>query len=328
MGVIRVVVHCTMLLLQLLLCTILTILSYSRTLLWQDEFQFLDQTKWVHLVTTYPQDNFHYTRDNRANSWVANGHLHLMPTLTADQYGEEFLFSGELDLFEEDTEHPCNIWYDKEELCYCRAGEDIVKPIQLARLETRGKFSFRFGRVEVRAKLPLANWLRPAIWLVSENNSYGAFPASGELDLMEASGNKEYYCGATSRGVDTVQTNLHFGPHGLDHHWSNYTLKTNKTMTYAEDFHVWEIDWTHDHLAYMIDGEEVYRLTAPGPPGGLWDLAGFEGDNIYAGGGPMAPFDRKFHFILSFGSGGWPFYDYCDPPAPWSRDSKTPRKQF
>ena len=186
----------------------------------------------------------------------------------------------------------------------------------------------RFGRVEVRAKLPLAAWLRPAIWLVSEHDHYGRFPASGEMDLMESSGNKDYHCGIISRGVDTVQTNLHFGPPGLDHHWSNFTLKSNKSVTYADDFHTWVIDWAEDHLAYSIDGEEIYHLTAPGPPGGLFEYAGFEGENIYAGGGPMAPFDKEFHFILSFGSGGWPFYDHCEPPAPWSSTSKSPRKEF
>ena len=66
-----------------------------------------------------------------------------MPTLTADEYGEEFLFKGELDLYEEDPEHPCNIWYNRDSLCYSRSGEDIVKPVQLARLMTKGKFSFR-----------------------------------------------------------------------------------------------------------------------------------------------------------------------------------------
>ena len=89
------------------------------------------------------KEDFHYTRNNRANSWVSGGHLHLMPTLTADEYGEEFLHSGKLDLYKEDPDHPCNIWYNREHLCYSQAGSDIVKPVQLARMETRGKFSFK-----------------------------------------------------------------------------------------------------------------------------------------------------------------------------------------
>merc|ERR1712126_723019 len=103
---------------------------------------------------------------------------------------------------------------------------------------------------------------------------------------MESSGNRNYHCATVSRGVDTVQTNLHFGP-SLDHDWSNFTLKTNKTVTYADEYHIWEIDWTENYLAYLIDGEEIYRLTAPGAPGGLFEYAGFKGHNIYADGGPM-----------------------------------------
>lgn len=45
------------------------------------------------------------------------------------------------------------------------------------------------------------------------------------------------------------------------------------------------------------------RLAAPGPPGGLFDYAGLPGENIWATGGPMAPFDTDFHFIISAQSG-------------------------
>ena len=69
-----------------------------------------------------------------------------MPTLTADEYGEEFLFSGELDLYEEDPDQPCNIGWDKDNLCYSRSGEDIVKPVQLAKLMSNKKFSFRWDK--------------------------------------------------------------------------------------------------------------------------------------------------------------------------------------
>ena len=60
-----------------------------------------------------------------------------MPTLTASEYGETFLYTGQLDLTQEDPEHPCNIWYNQDTLCYDEADVDIVKPIQLARLHTK-----------------------------------------------------------------------------------------------------------------------------------------------------------------------------------------------
>ena len=47
----------------------------------------------------------------------------------------------------------------------------------------------------------------------------------------------------------------------------------------------------------------LFRLTAPGPPGGLFDYAGLPGDNIWATGGPMAPFDTNFYLIISAQSG-------------------------
>ena len=51
------------------------------------------------------------------------------------------------------------------------------------------------------------------------------------------------------------------------------------------------------------DGEEVYRLKAPGPDGGLFEYAGLPGENIWAGGGPMAPFDKPFYLIISVQTG-------------------------
>ena len=83
------------------------------------------------------QEDFQYYRNNRANSWTSDGHLNIMPTLTAADYGEDFLYSGRLDLTSEDPDHPCNIWWNQDNLCYDKAGQDIVKPIQLARLETK-----------------------------------------------------------------------------------------------------------------------------------------------------------------------------------------------
>ena len=46
-----------------------------------------------------------------------------------------------------------------------------------------------------RAKLPLAEWFRPALWLMPAHSVYGGWPASGEVDIMESSGNRDYFCG-------------------------------------------------------------------------------------------------------------------------------------
>lgn len=55
--------------------------------------------------------------------------------------------------------------------------------MQSARLTTQKSFSIAFGKVEVRAKLPKGDWLWPAIWMLPVNNTYGPWPASGEIDV-------------------------------------------------------------------------------------------------------------------------------------------------
>ena len=70
-------------------------------------------------------EDFQYYRNNRANSWVSDGKLHIMPTPTALEYGEDFLYSGTIDLFSEDPEHPCNIGWSQDTLCRDSAGADI-----------------------------------------------------------------------------------------------------------------------------------------------------------------------------------------------------------
>ena len=88
------------------------------------------------------------------------------------------------------------------------------------------------------------------------------FPASGEFDLMESSGNRDYHCGKTSRGVDTVQTNLHMGYPGSSEHWSNYTLNTNTTQNYADHFHIYELEWNKNFAAYSIGNSWKLSLYA------------------------------------------------------------------
>ena len=135
-----------------------------------------------------------------------------------------------------------------------RATSDPCRGWTEPKIVTSGqdKFSFRYGRVEVRARLPRADWIRPAIWLLPQNNTYGAFPASGEIDLMEATGNLHYHCGQQSRGVDTVQTNIHYGPPGSQPQNRLSTVWTNTTDNYADHFHIYELEWTDQYLAFII----------------------------------------------------------------------------
>ena len=65
----------------------------------------------------------------------------------------------------------------------------MINPIRSARLRSVKSFSFQYGRVEIKAKLPKGDWLWPAIWMLPAHNEYGQWPASGEIDIMESRGN-------------------------------------------------------------------------------------------------------------------------------------------
>ncbi|KAE8748464.1 Gram-negative binding protein [Frankliniella occidentalis] len=106
----------------------------------------MDHHKWGHMVSAWRGGNneFQYYRNSRNNSYVRDGILYLKPTLTADEFGEDLVKNGML------SYPDCN-----KEPCISQASADeIVLPVQSARISTWGKFSFRYGRLEVRARLP------------------------------------------------------------------------------------------------------------------------------------------------------------------------------
>lgn len=150
---------------------------------------------------------FEYYTNNRSNSYVLNSILYIKPTLTANQIGEGNVLNGfTYDLWGNEYNAQCtgNAWMGCER---SSGGGNIINPIQSARLRTAGTFSFKYGRIEVRAKLPRGDWLWPAIWLLPEDQQYVAWPASGEIDLMESRGNSNGY----PQGVDSFGSTLHYG---------------------------------------------------------------------------------------------------------------------
>ena len=177
----------------------------TEKLVWEDEFEFIDETKWVFKVTDFAKEDLGYYRQNTSNQYVSNGILHLDHTFTAFDYGEDFLYNGELDLYTLDPEHPCTATNDADVNCYQSTGPDILPPMTANRLETSGKFEFKYGRVEIKAKSMLGDWVRIAMWMKPAKHVYGGAPANGEIDLLESSGSRCYQCGETSRGVDWFQ---------------------------------------------------------------------------------------------------------------------------
>jgi beta-glucanase (GH16 family) len=122
----------------------------------------------------------------------------------------------------------------------------LLNPIRSARLYTRGQFGFKYGRVEVKAKLPRGDWLFPAIWLQPFRNVYGNWPMSGEIDLVESRGNDKLFLDGKNIGSERVSTAIHYGLN------SSYEFRKYQTYDkfsaaghgYNDDFHRFQMIWT------------------------------------------------------------------------------------
>jgi len=144
-----------------------TATSGNWKLIWADEFDgdALDASKWTHEVNCFGGGNNEqqcYT-DRPENTQVANGILNII--------AREESFSG-----------PAT-WeiypgYDPDDT-------SATRPYTSARIITGGKFSAQYGRFEMRARLPGGQGVWPAFWLWPEENTYGGWPLSGEMDIME-----------------------------------------------------------------------------------------------------------------------------------------------
>lgn len=163
-----------------------------------------------------------------------------------------------------------------------------TKTYTSARLVTRGKAAWRYGKFEIRARLPLGQGTWPAIWMLPEESAYGAWPRSGEIDLMEAV-NLGVACSDCASGrEDRVLGTIHFG----DHPPANRFLSTSATLTAAVDgFHIYGFEWTPVLMQWTVDGR-VYAIRRLGE----WSTPGSRD--------ALAPFDRPFHLILNLAIGG------------------------
>lgn len=189
-----------------------TAASAAGSLIFEDTFDKLDFSKWEHELTMSGGGNweFEWYVNNRSNSYVKNGVLYIKPTLTEDAIGENTLRTGTVDIWGGSPADMCtgNNFYG----CFrsAPASGNVINPVRSARLRTAKSFAFKYGRVEVVAKLPKGDWLWPAIWMLPKYNEYGNWPSSGEIDIMESRGNGPSYGG--EGGNDAFGSTLHWGP--------------------------------------------------------------------------------------------------------------------
>ena len=149
-----------------------------------------------------------------------------------------------------------------------------IRPITSASIISKGKGDWKYGRVEVRAKLPscLGTW--PAIWMMPTTSTYGGWPRSGEIDIMEHVG----------YDPDRIYFNLHTAKY-------NHTKGTGRgSSVYCpypdKKFHVYAVEWFEDHIDWFLDDKKVFSVKNDGEGWESW------------------PLDHPFYLILNFAFGG------------------------
>ncbi|KAL9698638.1 hypothetical protein quinque_002079 [Culex quinquefasciatus] len=285
-------------------------------LLFEDNFDTLDLDRTGSL-------------NHRDNSFVEDGVLYLKPTFIGlEPGGEEYLKTGKLDINGGDPGNFCtNPAWDG---CV-RTGtpESILNPVKSARIRTAHSFNFKYGKLEIRAKLPTGDWMWPALWLMPRTNQYGTWPASGEIDLMEARCNVDYRDEeGTHLGVEQVLSTLHFGPNAWTNAYDTSTAPKNSAsgQGFNKDFHRYQLEWTPEFMKFIVNGEHILQVD-----GNFWQRGNFDERapgtrNPWVSGTKMAPFDQEFFIILNLAIGGTNGYFPDEKvvntkPKPWSNQS-------
>jgi len=295
-------------------------------LIWQDEFNFFDRNKWKNEININGGYNneFQIYDDYNENGYVRDGVLYIRPTLSLDTVfngNVENLYNGYLNL-DGCTDAPGSGCSRQAQYPY------INQPVVSQRLRTKGTFSFVYGRVEARIKMPSGDWTWPAFWMLPEVDRYGGWPRSGEIDISEVRGNRKLFdWQGVNMGSEQTASTLHFGPQPSQNGFMFAHGSRNSPVDqgYDRDFHIYEVIWTRDMIQFKLDGTELKTIRPPG--GGFFELGQFpdNAENPWTNGNNprMAPFDENFHFLLNVAVGGDYFPDNTSPQKPWQGSSQT-----
>jgi beta-glucanase (GH16 family) len=223
-----------------------------RTLVWSDEFSGAkgtppDPASWRHEVGGSGWGNGElecYTRSTRNSALDGRGHL----VLTARKA----------------PGHTC--------------ADGVVNDYTSARLKTQRLQTFRYGRLAIRAKMPVGQGLWPAFWALGTNAGSVGWPACGEIDVVEQLGQHP----RTSYG--TI--------HGADSAGKQYSEGGSVTEPRPwRGFHTYAADWTHRSIAFSIDGKTYFTAK--------------RGEVVRKYG--VWPFDHPFFLLVNVAVGGsWP----------------------
>lgn len=170
---------------------------------------------------------------------------------------------------QEYTDSPNNVFLENGRL-YIRAVKDANGKYTSGRIITSGKKEFKFGRIDIRAKMPVGKGIWPALWMLGSNISTAGWPACGEIDIMEYLGHE----------TNKVYGTAHYDESGHKSNGSSYTLSSGN---FSEKFHVFTLMWQENSMVWYVDYQKFFQFDR-------W-----------------VPFNNPFFFIMNVAVGGnWP----------------------
>ncbi|WGL18440.1 family 16 glycosylhydrolase [Microbulbifer bruguierae] len=245
-------------------------LNSGYCLVWADEFSgdAIDPEKWNHEknCTGGGNNEAQCYVDDEKNSWVANDLL----TIKA---------------IREDASGPNRVDDDPNYDPDDTSGNGSYTS---ARLRSKGLGDWKYGRFEMRAKLPQGQGSWPAFWMLPSEWAYGSWPLSGEIDILEAVNLKV-------GGEDQIHGTLHYGDIWPGNVYTGEAYRIPGDLNPADDFHTYAVEWEEGEIRWYVDGDHYATQTRDG----WFTTAALEN--------PNAPFDQSFHLILNLAVGGdWP----------------------
>src|SRR3990172_7348451 len=148
----------------------------------------------------------------------------------------------------------------------------LAREYTSARMRTKYKGDWTYGRFDIRAKLPYGQGMWPAIWMLPSDGAYGGWPRSGEIDIMELVGHQ----------ANKVYGTIHFASESGAHQQSggSFTLPNG---AFDGAYHLFSIVWDTTGFRWSLDGLNYFSTTH------------------------KQPFENRFHMLLNVAVGGnWP----------------------
>ena len=226
-----------------------------------EDFSTLDTSVWTfeQEIGGFNEGSFEWTTNDTSNIYVDKQGLHIVPTLTTETTA---INQGQLTdgyTLNLTTAGTCTSLVSTD--CSISSNTtlgQIINPVRSARINTKGTKQITYGKVEVVAKMPKGDWIWPSIRMFPVEETYGAWPASGEIDIAMFRGNG---INQVKDAIDTMTSTLHWGPvKDMDQSFRTIGGHLLKRTDYSKGYHTFGLEWGSDYLYTYLDGRPLVSM--------------------------------------------------------------------